>query len=79
MPERIVSDNGPEFVNEAIKHVTKMMNVEHIRTLAYSKPEDAIVERSNEVVLRHLLAIVTERLLVQQWWMYLPLVQRATS
>jgi len=79
VPERMVSDNGSEFVNETIKHITKMIGTEHIKTLAYSKQENAVVERANKEVLRHLRAIIMERLLVEKWWIYLPLVQRTMN
>jgi len=78
-PRRILSDRGPEFVNEVIKHLFETMKLEHTKTLAYSKQENSIVERSNKEVLRHLRAIVTDRMVIQEWWMYLPLVQRAMN
>jgi transposase InsO family protein len=46
-PRRILSDRGPEFVNEVIKHLFETMKLEHTKTLAYSKQENSIVERSN--------------------------------
>ena len=75
-PLQILSDNGPAFVNEVIKYLTRAMDVEWIFTIAYSKEENAIVERSHRETLRHLRAILNHRKVRSQWSKYLPFVQR---
>ena len=52
------------------------MGTEHKISMAYSKEENAIVERSNKEVLRHLNAILFDKNIVDNWCDYLPLVQR---
>ena len=51
--QELVSDNGPSFVNEIIEVLTLIMGIDHTQTLAYSKEENGIVERTNKEVLRH--------------------------
>ena len=47
-PNQLLSDNGSQFVNHIIAEITKLVNTEHIKTLAYSHEENAIVERSHK-------------------------------
>lgn len=75
-PYQILSDNGPAYVNEVIDHLGKTMDAEWIFTIAYSKEENAIVERSNRETLRHLRAILNHRKVRNRWSGYLPFVQR---
>lgn len=75
-PEQIVSDNGTEFINDTIKTVMIMTGTDLASTLAYSKEENAIVERQNREVLRHLKAFVFHKHVETIWAWCLPLVQR---
>lgn len=76
-PMYIRSDRGSQFVNGLIRDLLRLMGVEHQLTLAYSKESNAIVERSNKEVMRHLTAILFDRRILSVWSMeYLPLVQR---
>jgi hypothetical protein len=52
------------------------MDSKHVLTLRYSKEENAIVERANKEVLRHLRNLLFDRELKQIWSDVLPLVQR---
>ena len=72
----IISDNGSQFVNHTVDEVLKLIGVKHVTSLAYSKQETGIVERSNKEVLRHLRAIINEFKADGRWSDYLPLVQR---
>ena len=75
-PYQILSDNGPAYVNEVIDHLGRTMDAEWIYTIAYSKEENAIVERSNRETLKHLRAILNHRKVRNNWSRYLPFVQR---
>ena len=76
IPSNIVSDNGTQYVNELITKFLKILRVNHIKINAYSHEENAIVERANKEVQRHLRAILYERKVKRQWSQALPLVQR---
>jgi transposase InsO family protein len=75
-PSTILSDNGSQYVNEIITELLKLINTEHCKTMAYSKEENAIVERANKEVIRHLRAIIFDKNIVHNWSMCLPFVQR---
>ena len=76
VPAEIVTDSGSQFRNETIKTMITMMGTTHSITLAYSKEENAMVERANKEVLRHLSALVYETRIKEDWIDFLPLVQR---
>jgi hypothetical protein len=76
-PTQILSDNGPQYVNELIKEFTKLVGTEYLTTLAYSKEENAIVERANKEVLRHLRAIIFDKNIIDKWSRdTIPFIQR---
>jgi hypothetical protein len=75
-PTKLRSDNGSQFVNEIIAELLRIVGTEHELTLAYSKEENAIVERANKEVMRHLRAICLDRSRIDDWGRCLPLVQR---
>ena len=75
-PQFIRSDRGSQFVNETIEQLLKLVGTEHQLTLAYSKEENAIVERANKEVMRHLRAILLDKNTTNDWVTYLPFVQR---
>ncbi len=59
-----------------MEELVKLLGVEHQFTLQYSKEESAIVERANKEVMRHLRAMLLDANIVNEWYQYLPLVQR---
>jgi len=75
-PNTIRTDRGPSFKNEIIAELTKTLGINHHLVTAYSKEENAINERVNKEVLRHLRNIIFERRVGKKWSKYLPLVQR---
>ena len=76
VPAKIITDNGSQFVADSITKLYEAVNVEHVRTIAYSKEENSIVERSNKEILRHLRALVYDTKTINNWRAYLPIVQR---
>lgn len=76
VPHQILSDNGSQYVNELISEFTKLVGTEHVRTLAYSKQENAIVERVQKESLRHLRAIVFDENIAHRWSTCIPFIQR---
>jgi len=75
-PAILQMDNGTEFINETVAEVIKLLNTRSASILAYSKEENAIVERCNKEVMRHLRAMVFEINKRDAWKIYLPLAQR---
>ena len=75
-PAQLLSDNGSQFVNELITEFLHIIGTEHVLTLAYSKEENAIVERANKEVGRHLRALLFHKNVISNWSIFLPLVQR---
>jgi hypothetical protein len=66
-----------EFVNRMIQELIRYTGTEQTFNIQYSHEENAIVERENKEVLRHLRAFVyDEKILEEEWQLYLPLVQR---
>ena len=76
IPTTLVSDGGSQFVNNLISQFLELIGTDHHITLAYSKQENGIVERSNKEILRHLQAIIFEKDILTKWSKYLPMVQR---
>ena len=70
-PHQLRSDNGPHFIADVIREFLHLVGVKHCLTLAYSKQENAIVERYNKEINRHLRALTFENLSL-----LLPFVQR---
>lgn len=75
-PRRIRTDNGSQFVNEMVDELISLVGSEHQLSLAYSSEENAIVERANKEVMRHLRAIILDKKVIGEWSTLLPLVQR---
>ena len=75
-PHQLRSDNGPHFVAEVIQEFHLLVGVKHTLRLAYSKQENAIVERYNKEINRHLRALTFENLSLIDYKRSLPFVQR---
>jgi hypothetical protein len=63
-------------VNNTISELCRLTGVDHKKTIAYSKQENAIVERSNLEVMRHLKAYRFDLKTISTWGLLLPLVKR---
>ena len=75
-PRQIRSDRGSHFANSLIKEFLELTGTPHNLTLAYSKEENAIVERANKEVNRHLRALIFDFPDVNQLARRLPFVMR---
>jgi transposase InsO family protein len=76
LPDQIMSDEGSQFVNDTLKYLAKRLGVNAVTGIAYSKQENAIVERANKEVLRHLQAFIFDKNVLNVWVDCLPMVQR---
>ena len=56
-PSQLRSDNCPHFIADFIREFLLFIGVKHCLTLAYTKEENAIVERYNKEIYRHLRAL----------------------
>ena len=61
IPSKLRSDRGPQFANQCIANLCQLLGVEQDLTIAYSKQENAIVERSNKEIMRYLTAIMFDK------------------
>lgn len=75
-PSILRSDNGTQFVNETVDELHRLIGTEHATILAYSKEENAIVERANKEVNRHLRAMLYDLNVFHAWSTCLPFIQR---
>jgi transposase InsO family protein len=75
VPEKIVSDNGSQYVNQMITQLAAISHMDMSRTTPYSHEENGISERSHKETLRHLRAVLYEKELRAEWSMCTPLVQ----
>jgi len=76
IPSLLISDAGSQYVNNIISSLLELTGTDQHVTLAHSKQENGIIERSNKEILRHLKAIIYEKSVVTTWHKFLPLVQR---
>ena len=75
-PTVLRSDNGSHFVNTVIQQFLTAIGVQHNLTLAYSSEENAIVERCNKEVNRHIRAFTFDKSTTDDYQGILPFVQR---
>jgi hypothetical protein len=76
MPYQITSDKGSAYISKLIKEIIDMMGTNLVHTMAYSKQENAIVERANKEIERHIRNFIFDNEVIQKWSKYIPLVQR---
>ena len=75
-PLQLRSDNGPHFIADLIREFLALVGVQHWLTLVYSKEENAIVERMNKEINRHLRALTYDNTSLENYAQSLPFVQR---
>jgi hypothetical protein len=75
-PTQLLSDNGSQFINQLIDEFMKLISTEHITTLAYSKEENAIVERVNKESMRHIRNLIFEYKDTKKWRNFSKMVMR---
>ena len=75
-PTVIRSDKGPHFANTLIEKFLKATGTLQNLTLAYSSQENAIVERNNKEINRHLRALTFDTNTIDDYQQLLPFVQR---
>ena len=75
-PLEILNDFGTQFENELWAQLATLNGMEKLASMPYSKEENAIVERANKEVVRHLRFLILEQSMKGKFSRYLPIVQR---
>ena len=75
-PTTIRSDKGSHFANAVIEHFLAATSTLQNLTLQYSSQENAIVERNNKEINRHLRALTFDTNTIDDYQLSLPFVQR---
>ncbi len=78
-PRQIKSDNGSQFTAQVVQELLTLLNVNHSFSLPYRPQSNAIVERANREILKHLRHLAHDFRDTTQWPLYLPLVQRIVN
>lgn len=66
-PLEVVHDGGPEFGNKGVEELLEMCGVRNVKTLAYSKEENSLVERANKEVMRHMRNLLFRSNVTMRW------------
>ena len=75
-PLHFTTDSGSNFKSNLMAGLLERLGSDHFLTTAYSKEMNALVERQNKEVLRHLRNIIFDHRVADKWSKYCPLVQR---
>jgi hypothetical protein len=75
-PAEILTDRGAQFTSLLTEQLAAVTGGRMVFTTAGSKQENAIVERANREVMRHLRNIIMDRRAMDEWSRYLSFVQR---
>jgi len=78
-PLHFTTDGGSNFKSNLIRGLIERLGSDHHLTAAYSKEQNAIVERMNKEVIRHLSNIIFDKRIANKWSKYCPLVQRVIN
>ena len=49
-PERLLSDCGPNFLNELVQEVCKLLSIKKVNTSGYHPQSDGLVEKFNSTI-----------------------------
>lgn len=60
IPNRLLTDNGTEFVSESFKSILEQFNIKHVRTSPLHPSSNGICERFNRSLIQTLKCLVSE-------------------
>lgn len=69
-PKIIVSDNGPAFVSEIFKQMSKLLDIKHIKTAPYHPQSNGGIERYHRTLGQYIRAYTQKNPMT--WHKYLP-------
>jgi hypothetical protein len=75
-PVRFTTDSGSNFKSSLVAGLLERLGADHLLAQAYSKEQNALVERANREVISHLKAIIFDKRVQTKWSKYVPIVQR---
>ena len=75
-PTRFTTDSGSNFKSSLMAGLLERLGSDHLLAQAYSKEQNALVERVNREVIAHLKAIIFDKRVQTKWSKYVPIVQR---
>jgi len=75
-PEQVLSDKGSQYTASLVKRFLQLVGTQQLTTKAYSKEENASVERANKDVMKYIRAICYDTNTKAEWSDNLPIVQR---
>jgi hypothetical protein len=76
IPKKFTHDNDRVLISTIVKEIVAILGTKTEVTLAYSKEEQAIVERANKEVMKHLRNFIFDNMAIKCFSRYIPLVQR---
>ena len=77
IPNEIHCDLGTQYVNSVTNELQRLFGITFTFNIsAHSHEENALVERTNKEVMRHLRAIIFDKNVIADWSINLPMVQR---
>ena len=75
IPSQIMSARGSHFINQVISEFVAYVGTEHCLSIAYSKEENAIIERAtNREFNQPITAMCFDRQIVDDYWITIPIV-----
>jgi transposase InsO family protein len=74
-PRNILTDNASQFQGE-YESTLKVLGIRNEKIHPYSHEENAIVERANREIIRHLRNILYETKIHKEWEDHIPDIQR---
>jgi transposase InsO family protein len=75
-PSQILSDRGSHFVNHVITEFLSYVGTEHCLSIAYSKQENSLAERTNKEINRHMTSLFFDRKIKDNYRNAKPMIQR---
>jgi transposase InsO family protein len=75
-PKEVLSDQGSQFLSDIVQQLYDLTKIKCVVTTPNSKQENAIVERANREVMRHLRSIDYDNRFINEWSLHLPFAQR---
>ena len=76
IPKKFTHDNDRVLISDIVKQTINILGTKSEVTLAYSKEEQAIVERANKEVMKYLRNFIFDNMAIKCFSRYIPLVQR---